>query len=199
MEISLNLLRQAIVNYNWNRYLVDGFPRNWDNLEGWNKGMSDLCELESVLFIDCDEQQLEQRILSRGLSSGRDDDNLLSAKKRFATFRRETMPIVEHFRQVSPEKVTQISGDGEVDAVYAELRKPVVRHIEEELSELAVKLGDEALSVDSRMQKWLPDAEHQSVTLSGTRATTKCRFQVEVRPLLSHPSKIYLNACVSFS
>ena len=38
------------------RFLIDGFPRNQDNLTGWNKQMADKVDLQCVLFFDCDEQ-----------------------------------------------------------------------------------------------------------------------------------------------
>ncbi len=152
VAVSLSLLRQAIVKHNWNRYLIDGFPRNWDNLEGWNKEMSDLCEVESVLFIECDETQLEQRILRRGLTSGRDDDNLASARKRFATFRSQTMPVVEHFRRQLGDRVVTVNGDVDPEEVYRSLRKSVLANVEKEivqLTELAVRSvdGDSATRV----------------------------------------------------
>lgn len=34
VEISLNLLKNEIYSLAASRYLIDGFPRNWDNLNG---------------------------------------------------------------------------------------------------------------------------------------------------------------------
>ena len=41
-----------------NNFLIDGFPRNKDNLDGWNKAMGDKSNLKFVLFFDCSEQVL---------------------------------------------------------------------------------------------------------------------------------------------
>ncbi len=98
--------------------------------------MLDVCDLESVLFIDCHEDQMESRILSRGQTSGRDDDNLVSARKRFATFKRESMPVVEHLKQQLGDKVCVINGDSDIASVYAQLRVPILSAIERELVEL---------------------------------------------------------------
>ena len=98
--ITVNLLKKAMQKSNHNRFLIDGFPRNWDNLETWDSIMtSNDCEVEVCLFIDCPEQELEKRLLIRGETSGRSDDNLETARKRFATFRAATLPIVEHFEE----------------------------------------------------------------------------------------------------
>ena len=37
------------------RFLVDGFPRNKDNLDGWEREMLDKVNLRFVLFFDCSE------------------------------------------------------------------------------------------------------------------------------------------------
>lgn len=38
------------------QFLIDGFPRNKDNLDGWNTQMGDKAALQFVLFFDCDEK-----------------------------------------------------------------------------------------------------------------------------------------------
>ena len=37
-------------------FLIDGFPRNKENLDGWNKDMSDVASVKRVLFFNCDEE-----------------------------------------------------------------------------------------------------------------------------------------------
>ena len=37
-------------------FLIDGFPRNKDNLDGWNAAMSEVAEVKKVLFFSCSEQ-----------------------------------------------------------------------------------------------------------------------------------------------
>ena len=39
-----------------NNFLIDGFPRNQDNLQGWNDEMGDKTNLHFVLFFECDEK-----------------------------------------------------------------------------------------------------------------------------------------------
>ena len=34
-------------------FLVDGFPRNEDNLKGWERTMNDKADVKFVLFIEC--------------------------------------------------------------------------------------------------------------------------------------------------
>lgn len=35
------------------RFLIDGFPRNEDNLQGWNTVMDGKADVRFVLFFDC--------------------------------------------------------------------------------------------------------------------------------------------------
>lgn len=60
--------------------------------------MGDLVETPFILFLDADEETMISRILERSKTSGRNDDNIESLKKRFVTFASETMPIVELYR-----------------------------------------------------------------------------------------------------
>lgn len=112
VEITVKLLQQAMEKHGWEKgkFLIDGFPRSFDNLQGWDKLLAGKVDVNFVLFFDCSEACMEARILERGKTSGRADDNLASVKKRFQTFKQESMPVVEHFeskgllRKVSAEK-----------------------------------------------------------------------------------------------
>lgn len=136
VEISLNLLRGVISNLKWNRYLIDGFPRNWDNLTGWNLIMSDIIDVESVLFIDCEEDELEKRLVARGKYSGRDDDNAVTARKRFVTFKEWTIPVVESFAQEPNSRLFKVNGCQPVEVVYNSLKSAVIPFIEKEIVDL---------------------------------------------------------------
>jgi len=99
-----------------NSFLIDGFPRNKDNLEGWIDAMGSCTKLQRVLFFDCDQETCCKRILKRGETSGRSDDNEEALKKRFNTYRESTMPIIELFSYM--DKVETIDATQEVDSVF---------------------------------------------------------------------------------
>jgi UMP-CMP kinase len=48
--------------------------------------MSDKVEVPFILHLVCSEEVMLGRLLKRGESSGRSDDNINSIKKRFATY-----------------------------------------------------------------------------------------------------------------
>ena len=72
VEITCSLLERAMTKSDKNRFLVDGFPRNQDNLQGWTRQMGDKVNLQCVLFFHCSQEICTARCLSRGAAgSGR--------------------------------------------------------------------------------------------------------------------------------
>ncbi|KAF7329802.1 Uridylate kinase [Mycena kentingensis (nom. inval.)] len=79
------------------RFLIDGFPRKMDQALAFDETV---CESESVLFFETTEKVMLERLLERGKTSGRADDNAESIKKRFHTYHETTMPVIEHYKQL---------------------------------------------------------------------------------------------------
>lgn len=98
-------------------FLLDGFPRSLDNLEGWYQIFGRDSELPKMLYFECPCDVLEDRILSRAKYTGRVDDNVTSMKIRFDTFKAETLPTVELFK--NQEKCVEIDTSQSRQAVYA--------------------------------------------------------------------------------
>ena len=103
------------------KFLIDGFPRNQDNYDGWQRVMGDLVEVPFVLFMDADEDTMVSRIMERSKTSGRNDDNIESLKKRFVTFKKETMPIVDFYSTLS--KTKKINSLRSIDEVFEDVKK----------------------------------------------------------------------------
>ena len=56
------------------------------NVTCWNDQMSALADVEFLLFLDCPHEVMSARLLERGKTSGRSDDNLASIEKRLVTY-----------------------------------------------------------------------------------------------------------------
>lgn len=80
-----------------------------------------VCPSKFTLFFDCSEDVLRERLLNRGKTSGRSDDNAESIMKRFRTFVETSMPVVEHYKKEG--KVVEINATPSPDEVYAEVKK----------------------------------------------------------------------------
>ncbi|KAN0061954.1 bifunctional uridylate/adenylate kinase [Thecaphora frezii] len=100
------------------RFLVDGFPRKMDQAIKFDETV---CPSQFVLFLHCTEEVMLERLLERGKTSGRADDNVESIKKRFQTFVDTSMPVVEHYR--AQERVVEVDSIASVDEVYAQIKK----------------------------------------------------------------------------
>lgn len=97
-EITVNLLKTAIKTTTAPVILIDGFPRALDQAAEFNRIVGVDCDF--VLFFDCPEEKLTERLLERGKTSGRADDNLESIQKRFVTFHEQSMPVISRYEKV---------------------------------------------------------------------------------------------------
>jgi UMP-CMP kinase len=55
-EVTVNLLKQAMEKNGWGqkKFLIDGFPRNYDNYKTWFTMLPDLI-VDFCLFLDCSD------------------------------------------------------------------------------------------------------------------------------------------------
>ncbi|KZT28637.1 UMP-CMP kinase [Neolentinus lepideus HHB14362 ss-1] len=125
MEITIKLLENAMraaleektTGEGWGegrgRFLVDGFPRKMDQALKFDEEVS---KSSLVLFFTTTEEVMLQRLLKRGETSGREDDNEESIKKRFRTYKETTMPVIEHYTKQG--KVASIDASASVEEVY---------------------------------------------------------------------------------
>ena len=120
VEITVTLLLNAMKASGASYFLVDGFPRNANNLEGWESVVGKQANVLGCLFFDCPEAIMESRLLERGKTSGRSDDNVDSIRKRFKTYQDETFPIIQLFQKQN--KCWQVIADRPKEAIRAEVR-----------------------------------------------------------------------------
>lgn len=122
VEITCKLLERAMQQSNSNKFLIDGFPRNQDNLDGWNREMADKVDLLFVLFFDCSEETCVERCLKRGAAgSGRSDDNMESLKKRIQTFINDSLPIIEYYKE--KDLVRRVEASKAPEDVFEEVKQ----------------------------------------------------------------------------
>lgn len=113
-DITISLLANAISSSTAPGILIDGFPRKLDQAGAFEKDVSDFA---FVLFFDCPEEVMEERLLKRGETSGRVDDNAESIRKRFDTFVKTSMPVIEYYE--AKGKVRRVDATKTPDEVYA--------------------------------------------------------------------------------
>jgi len=121
VRITCSLLERAMAERRGAKgFLVDGFPRNRDNLDGWTQQMSEKVRELCVLFINAPIEVCVQRCLRRG--QGRSDDNEESIRKRIVTYNGHTMPIIDHYSKLNMVREID-AGEKSEDEVYALVEK----------------------------------------------------------------------------
>jgi UMP-CMP kinase len=113
-EVTVNLLLGAMKDSGKSTFLIDGFPRNKENRDAWERTAGYDCDF--VLFFDCPEDVMLQRLLGR--NEGRTDDNVETIKKRFKTFQDSSMPVVQYYEGLG--KVRSVAATASPEAVYAD-------------------------------------------------------------------------------
>ncbi len=127
MEVTVKLLENAMhgkmANDGTGRFLIDGFPRKMDQAAFFE---SSVCHSRCTIFLDCPEDVMKERLLNRGKTSGRIDDNEESIKKRFRTFVETSMPVVEHFEKEG--RVVKVSAVGTEQEIYEHVVEELAAH-----------------------------------------------------------------------
>ncbi|KAI1345253.1 uridylate kinase [Xylariaceae sp. FL0016] len=108
------------------RFLIDGFPRKFDQAVKFEEAV---CPAQFVLFYDCPEAEMERRLLERGKTSGRADDNAESIRKRFRTFVDTSMPVVDYYEK--QDRVVRIDATPGPDEVQKKTREELTKRLGE--------------------------------------------------------------------
>lgn len=134
-EIMVTLLKNAMEHITRStgnqNFLLDGFPRSLNNMEAWYEIFGRETALPTMLYFECPYDVLEQRILSRAKYSGRSDDNIDSMKLRFDTYKSQTLPTVELFK--NSDKCIEIDSSQDRESVYAQVVKSLAEHTDKSL------------------------------------------------------------------
>ncbi|KAG5363402.1 Uridylate kinase [Yarrowia sp. B02] len=119
-EVTIGLLKNAMkesVAEGKTRFLVDGFPRKMDQALKFEE---DVAVSKFTLFFECPEEVMLKRLLKRGETSGRTDDNIESIRKRFVTFIETSMPVVDYFE--TQDRVVVVDCKQDPDVVYSNVK-----------------------------------------------------------------------------
>ncbi|XP_060207538.1 UMP-CMP kinase 3-like isoform X1 [Lycium barbarum] len=115
-DVTVRLLQQAMQEMDSDKFLIDGFPRNEENVKTF-ENLANM-EPEFVLYLDCPQDEMERRLLSR--NEGREDDNIETIRKRFKVFMESTVPAVEYYE--SKGKVRKVDAGKSIDEVFESIK-----------------------------------------------------------------------------
>ncbi|KAF4519865.1 hypothetical protein B566_EDAN005203 [Ephemera danica] len=120
LVVVLDLLKEAMVSRlaNSKGYLLDGYPREAAQGEQFEREVAP-CSL--VLFFSASDATLTERLLRRGESSGRVDDNAETILKRLNTFHQHSRPVVQQYAT----KCKEINAERAPEEIFKEVEATI--------------------------------------------------------------------------
>ena len=121
-ELMMKVLNQKLKSFTRDSViLLDGFPRNKDNLSVLKKDILSNVKLSLIWYYNCPDWLLSQRILHRN-NEGRNDSSEEIVKKRIQIYKEETEPIIEELKSHKGFKEIDLTKSiEEVDKVLCEI------------------------------------------------------------------------------
>lgn len=103
-----------------NGVIFDGFPRTIPQAEALNGLLEKRgTAIDAVVGLEVDDAELMDRLVKRGLSSGRSDDNPETIRKRLDVYHSSTKPLKDYYTKTGHYR--SIKGIGGIDEVFGEI------------------------------------------------------------------------------
>ena len=121
-EVTIGMLRNRVIsNPDVPGYIFDGFPRNIAQCGALDELLSELNQdIHRLLMLEVADQEIITRILSRGQSSGRSDDNDPAIiQHRIDVYKSETMPVFGYYAKKG--KAFKMDGIGTIQHIFEAL------------------------------------------------------------------------------
>lgn len=98
-------------------FLFDGFPRTVKQAAILDELLKKYnMKLDAVLSLEVPEELLIERMLERGKTSGRADDNIESIHYRFIEYNSKTKPVLDYY--VDKNILHSINGVGSIESIF---------------------------------------------------------------------------------
>uniref|UniRef100_A0A2D4Q353 Adenylate kinase isoenzyme 1 n=1 Tax=Micrurus surinamensis TaxID=129470 RepID=A0A2D4Q353_MICSU len=123
LDTVLDMLRDAMLAKadQSKGYLIDGYPREVNQGVEFEKKIA---APTLLLYVDAGKDTMVKRLLKRGETSGRVDDNEETIKKRLETYYKATEPVIAYYEKKGI--VRKVNAEGAVDEVF----KQVCTHLD---------------------------------------------------------------------
>jgi adenylate kinase len=121
-KMILDILSKAITEQtkDSNGIILDGYPRNVEQAEALEALMTKLHkEITILIDLHVDNQELINRLLKRGETSGRSDDNMDTIKKRLEVYQSKTAPVSDFYK--NKNKYALVNGMGTIDEIFSRI------------------------------------------------------------------------------
>jgi adenylate kinase len=123
-DLIVKIIEKRIENQRTAGILFDGFPRTIVQayiLDGLLQKLN--TSLTCMLSLEVPYDELKKRLIERGKSSGRSDDNIKVIERRLEEYEKKTLPLVDFYKERS--KFIPINGVGSIDEITTRLDNAV--------------------------------------------------------------------------
>ena len=125
-EVTNNMVKDFLQrNTNEQGFIFDGYPRTIAQGKNLDKVLDDMdTQVTMMLALEVDEDELVKRLLERGKTSGRvDDQNEDTIRNRFKVYQEETSPLAEFYS--NQDKYMGVHGKGTIDEIFERLTNAI--------------------------------------------------------------------------
>tara|TARA_Y100001960_G_scaffold295908_1_gene340948 strand:- start:154 stop:735 length:582 start_codon:yes stop_codon:yes gene_type:complete len=121
-EVTIKMLENEIKeNPQSKGFLFDGFPRTIAQAESLDKFLKSIdMQINATIALDVDEEELISRIIDRGKTSNRSDDqDIEKIQNRFNEYNMKTSTLSRYYKD--QKKFFEVDGSGNVDEITKRL------------------------------------------------------------------------------
>jgi adenylate kinase len=125
-SVTIGMLRNKVEKHpDAKGFIFDGFPRTIPQAEALDALLQSMgTEVAGLIALDVAEEEIVQRILKRGLTSGRTDDtDEATVRKRILVYLNETAPVFDFYNKQN--KSHSVNGLGGIEDISARLNEVV--------------------------------------------------------------------------
>jgi adenylate kinase len=109
-------------------FVFDGFPRTRPQAEALDKLLEfKNTKIHLVIALDVPEPELVKRLLGRGATSGRSDDNAEVIEKRIKEYYAKTQPVAQYYS--AQGKLEQVTGNYNIEETFKVLGKHINKYL----------------------------------------------------------------------
>jgi len=115
-EITIDMIKEIVSKPNIKGIIFDGFPRTVRQAEFLDQLMAKKgLIIDALIALEVPEERLIKRLLNRGKTSGRSDDNEETIKYRLQQYHNKTEPVKDYYKKQN--KYYEVNGVGEIEEV----------------------------------------------------------------------------------
>ncbi|CAL6314276.1 unnamed protein product [Bathycoccus prasinos] len=125
-SVTIGMLKNKVdTNPDVSGYIFDGFPRTINQAEALDSLLAEKkLVIDKLLSLKVEDDEIVKRILHRGKTSGRADDNDASIiQNRINVYKQETSPVFDYYAKTG--KSVLVEGMGDIDEIFERLNAEV--------------------------------------------------------------------------